>query len=406
MSTPRATPRVVCVVQARTGSSRLPDKVLRELGGVPMLEFLLRRLERLTEHSAIPVVVATTDLERDDRIVEIARRCAVATVRGSECDVLGRYVQALDAYPAEHVVRITSDCPLTDPELIDAVVAKHLQRHAQYTTNVLPRTFPKGLDIEVVEASALRHAAASAVDPGEREHVTPYLYRRPETYRLANVRSAMALGGERWTVDTADDLSALRALVAGISDRGLSWRDASWRSMLRVVGRRTPAPVPGAIVLRPAEPGDAAGVLAWRNDAEAVRWSATGAVDPAEHERWFASALDDPARRVLIAECDGEAVGVVRVDVRAGIGTVSIAVASHARGRGHGGAMLGALTVALRDDCQVTELRAVVDPANLASMRAFAANGFVAASSDLSGGAPAPGSDASAAATRVLRRAA
>ena len=127
--------------------------------------------------------------------------------------MLDRFAAALDAHPADHVVRLTADCPLADPVLVEAVLARHLDRGADYTSNVFPRTFPRGLDCEVMTAAALRTAHAEATDPAEREHVTPFLYRRPERFALANMRNDVPLGREGWTVDTADDLAFVRRIV-------------------------------------------------------------------------------------------------------------------------------------------------------------------------------------------------
>ena len=280
MSVARGT-AVLCVVQARTGSTRLPGKVLRELGDVSMLEFLLRRLEHFGPAESVPtwsslgVVVATTDRSADDPIVEVAERCGVGVVRGDEFDVLGRFARVVNDCDADDVVRLTADCPLTDPLIVEAVVTKHLERGAHYTTNVLPRTFPKGLDVEVIDCGALLEASRLARDPVEREHVTPYLYRRPERYVLANLRSGRALGHLRWTVDTADDLEAVRAIVRQLAAHGLAGCTASWLDVLGVVGATAPQPTAGAVALRPATIGDAGRVLSWRNDADAVRWSGT-----------------------------------------------------------------------------------------------------------------------------------
>ncbi len=363
---------VTVVVQARTGSSRLPGKVLAPIAGMPMLELMLRRLEKLTIGE---LVVATTRYERDDPVADIAERLGVAVVRGPERDVLARFALALDAHPAETVVRLTADCPLMDPALVEAVVTRHHDTGAAYTSNVLPRTFPKGLDVEVLHADALRAAAEEAGDPIEREHVTPFVYRRPERFSLANVRSGRRLGRERWTVDEPCDLEVVRAAIDGARDIC-----APWTALLRVLGAGAPLPAPGELVLRPAEGADAGRVLAWRNDADSVRWSASGrAVDSIEHARWYTGAIDDPGRRIWIGEVDGEAVGMVRVDVQSGVGTVSVTAAPAMRGRGYGTALVRALDRAVREDCQVRALVAHVRPANTASMRAFTAAGYESA---------------------------
>lgn len=359
---------VVCVVQARTGSSRLPGKVLEEVGGRPMLRFMLDRLAGL-EHE---VVVATSDLERDDPVEEVARAAGRAVVRGPEADVLARFAVALDAFPATHVVRLTADCPLADPDVVRAVLDLHGARGADYTSNVLPRTFPKGLDVEVVRAEVLRTADRCATDPAEREHVTPFVYRRPERFTLANLRSDLLAGEERWTVDTPADLDFVRGLVARMGCDRFSWREA-WDA----VGPRW-RPEPGVVHLVPATGADGAFFLECRADEDSVRWSRSGAaIDPHEHARWYAAASEDPGVRMRVGMLDGERVGTVRVDVTAGVGEVGIAVAPARRGRGVGAALLRALVRDAAGDPQVVRLVAHVHPGNRPSLGAFARAGFV-----------------------------
>ena len=359
---------VTCVVQARMGSTRLPGKVLLPLGGRPMLRFMLDRLRDLAvDH----VVVATSDLDRDQPIVEVATGAGFDVVRGSESDVVARFVAAIDAYPSEHVVRLTADCPLTDPALVEAVIATHLARSADYTSNVLPRSFPKGLDVEVVRADALRRAADEAIAADEREHVTPFVYRRPERFRLTNHGSGRALGREWWTVDTPADLDRVRAMVERVGDDR-----SSWTAMLDAVGCRSPEGR-GDLALRPAGHDDADAVLRWRNAPDAVQWSTTGrAVDPSDHRGWFERVLVDAGRRLWIGVVDGLPVGMVRVDVATGIGTVSVAVDPERRGHGVGSGLLRAAQRELLGDCQVIALRALVHPANPASSRIFGRAGF------------------------------
>ncbi len=367
---------VLCVIQARTGSTRLPGKVLQDLGGRPILRFMLDRLAPLSAR----VVVATSSLERDDPVAEIARVAGRSVVRGSESDVLSRFVDALDAHPADHVVRLTADCPLTDPVLVEAVIARHLEWAADYTSNVFPRTYPKGLDVEVVRADALRAAHLETRDPVEREHVTPFFYRRPERFRLANLRATGPgpwLGREGWTVDTADDLAFVREIVARMGRDAFGWEDA-WR----VVGTRA-APRPDEIVLAPAGAEQRDFVLACRRDPDAVSHSRSGrAIEAAEHDRWFAEVLDDPGVRLRIASLAGETIGTVRVDVRGGEGEVGVALAPKHRRRGLGTALLEALVADTAADPQVSVLLASVHPDNVASRRIFRRAGFVAAGED------------------------
>ena len=348
----------LCVVQARTGSTRLPGKVLQDLGGRPLLRFML---DRLADLRVDRLVVATSALERDDAVAEIAQAAGREVVRGSETDVLSRFAAALEAHPADHVLRLTADCPLADPFLIESVVARHLDRGADYTSNVFPRTFPRGLDCEVMTAAALRGANAEA----------------PERFALANMRNDVPLGREGWTVDTAEDLDFVRRLVDEMGDDGFSWR-AAWAA----VGARTVVDS-DALQLVPAGREHSAFFLVCRNDHDAVQHSRSQRpIGRAEHARWFATVIGEPGVRMRVAMLSGEPVGTVRVDVRTGVGEVGIAVAPAHRGQGLGTAMLEALLDDVATDPQVVTLTASVHVGNTASMRAFARVGFVAAGAD------------------------
>ena len=358
----------LCVIQARMGSSRLPGKVLQPIDGIPMLALMLHRVSDLRVDR---VVVATSNLERDDPIEALALGCGVAVVRGSETDVLQRYLEALDAYPSDVLVRLTADCPLTDPRIVEAVVETHLAQGADYTSNVFPRSFPKGLDVEVMRSSALRNAALFAVDPAEREHVTPYLYRHPELFRLANHDSTLDAGAEHWTVDTLEDLDAVRTIV------GVCGRDASWTEMLEIVGRSHAGAQSDGITFRCARSDDSVRVLNWRNDPDAVRWSETHhPVDIDCHNQWFPGVIQNPGHRLLIAQFDGEPVGYLRLDIADGSGRVSIAVDSQHRGQGLGTSMLQRLVAELAHDVQIRDLTALVHRDNASSIRAFQRAGF------------------------------
>ncbi len=231
----------LAVVQARMGSTRLPGKVLADLGGRPVLQLMLERLRRAhLDH----LVVATSDGAGDDPVAALAESMGLPVVRGSETDVLGRFLLAVDRFPADDVVRLTADCPLIDPVVVDSAIGLHRRTGADYTSNTLERTFPDGLDVEVVRAVALRQAAADAVDPGEREHVTPFLQHHPERFTFASLETVEQLAHERWTLDTPEDLDRLRAIVAKLDDPV----GAGWHEVLAVAGvldgppRRMPAP--------------------------------------------------------------------------------------------------------------------------------------------------------------------
>ena len=203
--------RVVVVIQARMGSTRLPGKVLADLGGIPVLAWVVRACRAAGRVD--DVVVATTTEAVDDPLVRVAQDLGVPVVRGSEDDVLSRYLQALEEHPADALVRITADCPFTDPDLIDAVVAAwSADPGLDYVSTVLVRTLPHGLDVELVSARALR-AVHERATGHHRVHVTSGLYTAPDDYRVMGLCFAPDATDLRVTLDTPEDLEALRAIV-------------------------------------------------------------------------------------------------------------------------------------------------------------------------------------------------
>lgn len=212
--------RLLAVIQARLGSTRLAGKTLADICGRPMLAHVVERAARIPGVDGI--VIATTDKREDDRLVEFARTAGLPWARGSESDVLDRFHVALAAHPADAIVRVTPDCPLLDPEVSGLVVAEYRRREGQvdYVSNVHPPTYPDGLDTEVFSREALEAAWREARLPSDREHVTAYISRHPDCFRLANVARAEDLSALRWTVDTAADLEFVRAVYARLSPDG------------------------------------------------------------------------------------------------------------------------------------------------------------------------------------------
>ena len=206
---------ILGVVQARMSSSRLPGKVAADIGGRPMLA---RQLERLARCWRIDrLVVATSTEPDDDAVAHIAAEAGLGVHRGPLADVLARFAGAANAFgPADHVVRLTADCPLADPAIIDACIALHLKLRADYTSNAIARTFPDGLDVEVMTGATLAAAAAEASDPMDCEHVTRFIYRRPSRFVMGALTQELDQSAMRWTVDTADDLAMVRAVFAAL----------------------------------------------------------------------------------------------------------------------------------------------------------------------------------------------
>lgn len=195
----------VAIVQARMTSSRLPGKVLRPILGRPMLSYQLERMRRAKALDEL--VVATTINAMDDPIVALCAAEGVKTTRGSELDVLARYQDAASQFHATTIVRLTSDCPLIDPEIIDEAVDAFFAPPARYDllSNMIEQTYPYGMAVEVMTAEALKAASVEAEEEAEREHVTPFIYWRPERFRLGSMTMTPNLSRHRWTVDTPED---------------------------------------------------------------------------------------------------------------------------------------------------------------------------------------------------------
>lgn len=228
--------RTIAVVQARSGSSRLPGKVLAELEGAPLLAQELRRLSRA--RLLDDIVVATTTSDSDDAVAELAEREGVRWYRGSESDVLGRYVEAARETGAETVVRVTADCPLLDPGVVDLVVERLHESVAQpdYVSNVVERSFPHGLDVEAFFVDVLERLARLSSSPSAREHVTWYLrFEHPELFLIGSVEAENDDSDLRWTVDTPADLELVRRLYR---DLELAEKPRTYREIVEHVRSR------------------------------------------------------------------------------------------------------------------------------------------------------------------------
>lgn len=214
--------KVVAIVQARMGSTRLPNKVMKPIGGIPMIEVLLARLARAKEIDAI--MVATSEDPRNQPLADHVRALGYKCYRGSENDVLDRYLQAAKSAKADVVVRITGDCPLVDPALVDEAIRHFKACHVDYLSNTSPPTFPDGLDIEVFTLAALESAAQETSRPYDHEHVTPYL-RESGRFKLAGLKNGEDLSGLRWTVDEPTDYGVVTEVFAHFSpDLHFNWQ--------------------------------------------------------------------------------------------------------------------------------------------------------------------------------------
>ena len=234
----------VAIIQARFSASRLPGKVLREIAGEPMLVHVVERT--LSSKMVDDVVIATTTESSDDVVVELCKTRSYPTYRGSQHDVLDRYYQAARQHNTDVIVRITADCPVIDPAVIDKTVNAFLGRSEtdfskpgkttdfphDFAANRLPppwgRTYPIGLDTEVCSFDGLKLAWNEARLPHQREHVMPFFYEQPERFRILHVTHEPDYGNLRWTVDTPEDLD----LVRQIFDNFPGCTDFSWLEIL------------------------------------------------------------------------------------------------------------------------------------------------------------------------------
>ncbi len=216
--------KVIAVIQARWGSTRLPGKVLKDIEGKTMLARVVERVQKAKRIDEL--TVATSMNGKDDGIVEECRRLGAGVFRGSETDVLDRFYQAVQSRSEDAVVRITADCPLIDPEVINQVIGAFLKEKPDYASNTLVRTFPRGLDTEVVATQALTRAWREASFPYHRAHVTPYFYENPHLFRLLSVTAEGNHSHYRWTVDTQADLDFVRAVYVRLKkNENFGWQE-------------------------------------------------------------------------------------------------------------------------------------------------------------------------------------
>ncbi|KTD24311.1 putative aminotransferase class-III [Legionella lansingensis] len=219
--------KIVAIVQARMGSTRLPNKVMRTIGATPMIGLLLQRLSRATKLDEI--VLATSEDPRNASLTEYVQQLGYGVFRGSEKDVLARYYHAAQSVKADVVVRITGDCPLVDPELVDTLIAKFIENNVDYVSNIAPPTFPDGLDIEVFSFRALQTCYSEAKHSSYREHVTLFM-RETAGFSKLNHSNPEDHSCQRWTVDELDDFTVIKNIYEHFHPR----LDFSWEEVIRL----------------------------------------------------------------------------------------------------------------------------------------------------------------------------
>ena len=218
--------KTLAIIQARMGSIRLPEKVMKDLIGLPMISHVVQRVNRA--HLIDEVVVAIPETKQNDCLKELCEYNNWNVFRGSEDDVLDRYYHASLAYHADIIVRITADCPLIDPELIDKVIYEFNNANVvpDYMSNCIPlRTYPRGLDTEVISFAALEKSWCEDTNPAFREHVTQYILHNPKMFVIAGSTDKKDNSSLRWTVDTPEDLTLITKIYNYFGNNLFSWRD-------------------------------------------------------------------------------------------------------------------------------------------------------------------------------------
>ncbi|TFE03936.1 cytidylyltransferase domain-containing protein [Jeotgalibacillus salarius] len=204
--------KVVAIIQARMGSSRLPAKVMKRVLDKSLLEYQLERVKRTMLIDEI--VIATTTRDSEQPIVDLCEKLSIALYRGSEDDVLSRYYEAAREFKADIVVRLTSDCPIIDPNIIDNIIEQFINNKCDYVSNTLKRTYPRGYDTEVFSFETLESAYLNGKSNFEREHVTPYIYQNQSSFNIEQMLGETDNSHYRLTVDTIEDFILIEKIIS------------------------------------------------------------------------------------------------------------------------------------------------------------------------------------------------
>jgi spore coat polysaccharide biosynthesis protein SpsF len=205
---------ILAIIQARIGSTRLPKKVLLDLKGKTVLEHVVERVKKSNKINEL--IVATTINIEDLEIVKLCSNKGIRVFCGSEDDVLDRFYQITKLMNPKHIVRITADCPLIDPDIINKTIDLHLLKNSDYTCNTLKETFPDGLDVEIFTYEALQKAWKEAKLTSEREHVTSYIRNHREIFKISGLENIQNLSKKRWTLDEYDDYKFLKIIFESV----------------------------------------------------------------------------------------------------------------------------------------------------------------------------------------------
>lgn len=369
---------VVCIIQARVGSTRLPKKVLREICGKTVLEHDVNRLKKIKNIDKI--VIATTTEEKDIEIVSEAERLEINYFRGSENDVLSRYYYAAKEYNADVVVRVTSDCPLLDPDITEAIIQYYIDNMNKYVyvSNTLDRTYPRGLDTEVFSFDALEKAFKEAILESDREHVTPYIWRNGEMFNKFQYKNDKDYSDLRLTLDTEEDLKLIEEVYNYLyyHKNRFNLSDIinlfNIRPELKLINAEIEQKkVIDGLYLRKVTKGDCDLIFLWANDRETRKNSFnSNALTYGDHKQWFNKKIEDTEDFYILKSYE-ENLGQVRLDkVNEGY-IISYSIDSKYRGKGYGKKILELLEQKISLSNQFKTFIAYVKKGNMKSVKIF-----------------------------------
>ena len=381
----------LAIVQARMTSTRLPGKVLLDICGKPSLQRMIERIKMAT--TIDKVIIATTINASDDLIVELCEKLKVEVFRGDEDDVLGRFYESSKESDVENVVRLTADCPMIDPEVIDEAISAFSISNYDYLSNTIDRTYPDGLDVEVMTVDALREAHNKATAPFLREHVTTYISgKRPDlgagNFRLGQIRFENDYSNIRWTLDTQDDLQRIRSLVSKLPE------DYRWLEALSIakqnpvlLGTNNDNHINEKLTLRLAKASDVKILFEWVNTPSSLKnkVKSNAPIKWTTHKSWFNKRLNNLIIKIWLIEVNMQAIGQVRAECEKNKLLIDIFIDEIFRGNDYGYKALKLLIKKCQEIYPGVPLHAIIKNENYASLNLFRRVGFLEISNNSNG---------------------
>lgn len=368
------------IIQARMGSTRLPGKVLKDLSGKPVLWHVVERVKK--SQLIDEVIIATTLCEKDDEIVKFCEENKIKYYRGSEENVLKRYYDAASFYNSDIIIRVTSDCPLIDPEVIDEILAFYLGNSYDLVTNagsdLTKRTYPRGLDTEIFSYNILKEAYKNAINKHETEHVTPYIYKNG--YNIFYYKNRVDYSKYRLTLDTTEDYALIKkiydSLYSGVHVFFLKEIVEFLENNPNIAGINKMNIQKDVVCLREADEKDMRRIYNWAND-EAVRANSFNS-EPIKwdiHRKWYQTCLASEDCLIFIAEIDQRAVGQIRIDIEKKKAIIDYSIAKEYRGHSYGKYMIFELIRKIKENRAMNKkidyLIGKVKKENIASIKTF-----------------------------------